>query len=161
MCVNERSICPKVRSRFGVRLSPTTLILQHGRGHGRGRACQGHSGLRVDNRNNLAGPGRRRLLEVHLIEVTSNTGVHVRVGRCRRQRDGRSDLLDGLDLVLKGRGVGRSTGHRGPVGGCGMDGVELYRHVLSVFCFSLLPCFYSQIFICKENVGSNIGWVAS
>lgn len=102
---------PKVRSHFGVRLLPPTLILQHGRGHGRGRACQGHSSLRVDDRNNLAGPGRRRLLEVHLVHVTSNPGVHVRIGRGRRQGDGRRDLLDGLDLVLKGRGVGRSTGH--------------------------------------------------
>lgn len=104
---------------------PPTLVVQHGRGHGRGWAGQGHSGLRVDDRNNLPGPGDRWLLEVHLVEIPGHTRVHVRVGGCRRQRDGRSDLLDGLNLVLKGRSIRGSTGHRRPVGS-GMNGVDLY-----------------------------------
>jgi len=52
--------------------------------------------------------------------------VDIGVGGGRRQGDGRSDLLlNRLDLVLEGRGVGRAARHRGAVGGGRMDGMQL------------------------------------
>lgn len=94
-------------------LSPPTLVVHHGWRDGGGRTSQGHSSGRIDDRDNLAGPGGRWLLEVHLSGVTSNTRVDVGVGGSRRQGDGRSDLLlDRLDLVLEGRGVRRAARQR-------------------------------------------------
>lgn len=107
-------------------ISPPTLVVHHGWRDGGGRASQGHPGGRIDDRNNLAGPGGRWLLEVHLSGVTSNTRVDVGVGGSRRQGDGRSDLLlDRLDLVLEGRGVRRAARQRRAVGRCGVDGMQL------------------------------------
>jgi hypothetical protein len=52
--------------------------------------------------------------------------VDIGVGGGRRQGDGRSDLLlNRLDLVLEGRGVGRAARHRGAVGGGRMDGMQI------------------------------------
>lgn len=100
--------------------------MHHGWRDGGGRASQGHSGGRIDDRDNLAGPGGRWLLEVHLSGVTSNTRVDVGVGGSRRQGDGRSDLLlDRLDLVLEGRGVGRAARQRRAIGRGGVDGMQI------------------------------------
>lgn len=120
--------------------SPPTLVLHHGRGNGRRWARQCHPGLRVDDRNHLASPVGRWLLEVHLAHVTSsNPGIDVRVGGGRRQGDGRCHLLNGLDLMLERRGVGGPAGQRGPVGGSGVNGVQLYRvsHLAGLVWFVL------------------------
>lgn len=82
------------------------MMLHHGRRDGGGRAGQGHASIWVDNRDDLAGTNRIGLLEAHLINIT---GMNVRVGRSRRQGDGWSDLLDGLNLMLERRGIGRAT----------------------------------------------------
>lgn len=106
-------------------LLPSTLVLHHSRRDGRGRAGQGHAGIWIDDGDDLAGARRGWLLEIHLIHITGDPGMRVRVGRSRRQGDGRGDLLHGLDLVLQRRGVGGTAGKRRPVGGGGMDGVQL------------------------------------
>ena len=137
-------------------LSPPTLVLHHGRRNGRRWAGQGHPGLRVDDRNHLAGPVCRWLLEVHLAHVTSsNPGVDVRVGGGRRQGDGRRHLLNGLDLVLERRGVGGPAGQRGPVGGSRVDGVQLYKSV-SIF----IPLSFSRskgrMQGCQQHTSSSV-----
>lgn len=104
------------------RSSPSALSVLHRRRRDRRRrAGQGHPGVRVDDGDDLAGASRRRLLVVHVIKVAGHPWVNVGVAGSRGERDGRRDLLDGLDLVLEGRRVGRSTGERGPVGRSGMD----------------------------------------
>lgn len=55
------------------RSSPPTLgILHRSRGDRRRRARQGHAGIGVDDRDNLAGADCGRLLEVHVIKITAN-----------------------------------------------------------------------------------------
>lgn len=53
--------------------SPSTLSMLHrGRRDRRGRAGQGHPGVGVDDRDDLAGASRRRLLVVHVIRIARN-----------------------------------------------------------------------------------------
>ena len=96
-------------------LPPTVHILHGSRGDGCGRAGQGHPGLGVDNGDDLAGASRRRLLEAGVAEITHRSMDVGVVGR-RRQGDRRGDLLDGLNLMLERRGIGRTTGKRRSVG---------------------------------------------
>lgn len=89
---------------------PSALLLHHARRDGRWRAGQCHPGVGIDDRDNFARARRGRLLVIHLVQITGNTGMNVRVGRNRRQGDGRSGLWDRLNLVLERRGLGRSAG---------------------------------------------------
>lgn len=89
---------------------PTLAVLHHAGGDGVGWAGQGRASLRVDNRNDFPRAGTSRLLKGRLIKITVHGGrrdiIEVRVGRgAWRKRDGRGDLLRGLDLVLQGRRV--------------------------------------------------------
>lgn len=96
-------------------------MLHRGRRDRRGRAGQGHPGLRVDDRDDLASTGRRRLLVVHMIKVAGHSRMNVGVAGSRGEGDGGRDLLDGLDLMLKGRRVGRAARERRPIGRSGVD----------------------------------------
>lgn len=103
----KRRIRALGRDVWQITFSPSTLrSLHHPRGERGGGTRHGHSGIRVDNRNDLAGPVGRLLLEAGLIMITGQTSVGKRVDLGGRERDGRGDLLHGLDLVLERRGVG-------------------------------------------------------
>lgn len=69
----------------------------------------------VDDRDDLASANGRWLLEVHVIKITGNAGVNIRIGRCGRQRNRWGDLLNRLDLMLERGGVRRATGERRPI----------------------------------------------
>lgn len=151
------AFCPELEVFFLVvsGFSPPALVVQHGRRHGRGWAGQGHSGLRVDDRDNLPGPGDRWLLEIHLVDIPGHTRVHVRVGGRRRQRDGRSNLLDGLNLVLKGRSIRGSTGHGRPVRS-GMNGVDLY-YLLQLAIQNSFPFYFYPRIFCRVRMQGMCG----
>lgn len=88
------------------RFSPSALSrLHHRRGDRRGRASKSHAGVGIDDRNDFAsavGLVSRRLVEVGVIKITGNTGLHVGIGLGGRERNGWSDLLNRLNLVLQG-----------------------------------------------------------
>lgn len=97
---------------------PTLAILRHGRSNRRGRAGQGHSSIRIDDWDDLAGA---RLLEIKVTHAVGDTGMNVGIRRGRRKRDGWCHLLHRLNLVLERGGVGRAAGERRLIGRGGVN----------------------------------------
>lgn len=71
--------------------------------------------MRVNDGNDFAGPVCR-LLVARVVGIGGYTSVDKGVGRGRRERDGRGDLLHWLDLMLQRRGIRRVAGERRAVG---------------------------------------------
>lgn len=109
------------------RSPPSLMILHHARGDRGRRAGDAHAGAGVDDGDGVPGTNGGGLVDLHLAHIT--VGDVCVVGG-RGQRDGRGDLLGGLDLVLEGRRVGRATGEGGTVGRRRVNGMQLFRLVL-------------------------------
>jgi hypothetical protein len=149
------SVLSLIHERRTVTWSPSSLMILHHAGRdGRRRAGHTHAGTWVDDGDGISSAHGGWLMEFHLVEVALESRRSVCVARGRRERNGRGDLLGGLDLMLQRRGVWRATGQRGSVGSRRVNGMQLGKMAMLVSASPRLPHHISSYITWKHTSSS-------